>query len=292
MVSTVVVIGIAAGAVVFVGTILTVFFLLHQGGSFDRMRQEAVGMPTVVGELKPQLYDELLTLANKRALKPSALESPLKGELIEIRNLSAPKDIALLHAISNGNAKGGIYGDRAFDADELIWRYLSHGPFKTEADFGSKHCSDLPDNRHFVIVEGKTKQPIGMLSLKRHSPQDLRVEIGDIWLVPAFQGSGALTEVVLLMLQRLFDLKYRRVEMRCDGHNVRARRAAHSLGFTFEGVLRKHAIVKECNRDTVIFAAINSDWPAIEEHLKGKLASALAKINAESEADGLTKKQQ
>jgi RimJ/RimL family protein N-acetyltransferase len=126
-------------------------------------------------------------------------------------------------------------------------------------------------------ADAASSLPIGMVSLCNHSPLDLRVEIAGLWLTPAFQGTGAMTETVLLVLQHLFQLKYRRVEWRCDGHNVRARRAGHSLGFTFEGVLRKHRVVKDCNCDTVVFALINSEWPVVEDQLKFKVAQAMAK---------------
>lgn len=114
-----------------------------------------------------------------------------------------------------------------------------------------------------------------MLSLSDHSPRDLRIAIDSLWLAPAFQGTPVLMESVLLLLTHLFeDVGYRRVEWKCDGHNVRARRAAHSLGFTFEGVLRKHMVVKMCNRDSVVFAAINSEWPVMKDHLLAKLQQA------------------
>jgi len=138
-----------------------------------------------------------------------------------------------------------------------------------------------------VLVDKEGKQPIGMVTLGAHSPRNLRLELMDLWLAPAFQGTAALTDVVLLLLKYLFDSGYRRVEWRCDGHNVRARRAAHSLGFTFEGVMRKHRIVKNCNCDTVVFAAINSEWGVIEEHLQHKLRQALEKAETKP-ADGET----
>lgn len=128
-----------------------------------------------------------------------------------------------------------------------------------------------------------------MLTLGDHSPRDLRVAIDSLWLAPAFQGSTVLMESVLLLLTHLFeDVGYRRVEWKCDGHNVRARRAAHSLGLTFEGVLRKHMVVKSCNRDSVVFAAINSEWPVMKDHLLAKmqqarLALGVVGVNSESE---------
>jgi RimJ/RimL family protein N-acetyltransferase len=138
---------------------------------------------------------------------------------------------------------------------------------------------------------------VGLLTLGEHSPRDLRVAIDCVWLTPAFQGSGssggdhagALVETVLLVLTHLFDAGYRRVEWRCDGHNVRARRAGHSLGFVFEGVLRKHRIVKDCNCDTVVFAAINSEWPVIRGHLEARLESLTSRAVTADEEDKKTR---
>jgi RimJ/RimL family protein N-acetyltransferase len=92
-----------------------------------------------------------------------------------------------------------------------------------------------------------------------------------MWLVPSFQNTTASAESVMLVLQYLFKMGYRRVEWRCDGHNVRARKAAHNFGFSFEGVLRKDSIVKKSNCDTVVFSVINNEWPTVRDHLLRKL---------------------
>ena len=42
-----------------------------------------------------------------------------------------------------------------------------------------------------------------------------------------------------------------------------SRRAAERLGFTFEGVFRKHQVVKGRNRDTAWYAITEDEWPAI-----------------------------
>ncbi|KAG7382776.1 hypothetical protein PHYPSEUDO_004350 [Phytophthora pseudosyringae] len=292
MLTPVVLIGIAAGAMVFVGSLLAVFLLLRQGGSFDRMTQEAVGLPATLGEQKPLLYDELLEKATTLELRPPPLgaDKLLEGESVCVRDFAGSTDAADLFAISCGQPRGGIFRDLTFDADEMIWRYLPHGPFTSVAEFKSFYSDVEAGARHFVLLEHKSKQPIGMVTLGEHSPRNLRIELMNLWLAPAFQGTAALTEVVLLLLKYLFDNGYRRVGWRCDGHNVRARRAAHSLGFTFEGVMRKHRIVKKCNCDTVVFAAINSDWGVMEEHLQHKLHQALQKEGSRAPAEGETEK--
>ncbi|POM57371.1 GNAT family acetyltransferase [Phytophthora palmivora] len=292
MLTPVVLIGIAAGAMVFVGSLLAVFLLLRQGGSFDRMTQEAIGLPTSLGEQKPLLYDELLEKAKLLGARPVLLgvDKALEGKRVSVRDFVPSKDVVDLFAVSCGEPQGGIFRDLTFDADEMIWKYLPYGPFASVTEFKRFYCSEEADARHFVLTERESKQPIGMVTLGKHSPRNLRIELMNLWLTPAFQGTVALTEVVLLLLRHLFDNGYRRVEWGCDGHNVRARRAAHSLGFTFEGVMRKHRIVKNCNCDTVVFAAINSEWGVIEDHLQHKLRQALQKEETSASANADTER--
>lgn len=115
MISPVVLAGIAAGALVFVGSLVAVYLLLRYGGSFDRMAREAAGLPATLGEQKPLLYDELLATA--RALPPRPAPLPggkaLAGRVVSVRDFQ-DEDVPLLFAISNGQprcvARGGSRG--------------------------------------------------------------------------------------------------------------------------------------------------------------------------------------
>ncbi|OQR87032.1 hypothetical protein ACHHYP_09638 [Achlya hypogyna] len=271
--------GIFVGFVVFCSTLIVVFALLYYGGSFHRMQHEAVGMPESMDQEKPLLYDELLEKAATFPVKPPSFE--LDGYIVKLRPLQTgdkahdKKMARKLYDISCGKALGGFYGEKEFDADALIWRYMPYGPYETFDDFVKERVPETDIQRHFVVLDAATDNPIGMVCLINHSSKDLRVEIGSTWYCPAAQGSGANRESVYLLLRALFDMGYRRVEWRCDGFNVRSRKAAHSLGFTFEGVLRKHMIVKGSNRDTVVLAALNGEWPGIKEMLEGKIRSSL-----------------
>ena len=69
---------------------------------------------------------------------------------------------------------------------------------------------------------------------------------------------------MFLMMQRAFDLGYRRYEWKCDALNQPSRAAAMRLGFSFEGVFRQAAIYKGRNRDTAWYSALDSEWPALE----------------------------
>ncbi|EQC28799.1 hypothetical protein SDRG_13480 [Saprolegnia diclina VS20] len=249
------------------------------------MKFEDVNLPQSMYEEQLQLQAELLEEAAMCPEKPPSFE--LDGSLVKLRPLhgGSTEDVKVmalrLYDISCGKALGGFYGTEDYDVDALIWRYMVNGPFPTYEAFHEGRIVELPNQRHFVVLHASTDEPIGMVCLIEHLAKDLRVEIGATWYCPAVQGSGANRESVYLLLRALFDMGYRRVEWRCDSFNVRSRKAAHSLGFTFEGVLRKHRIVKGLNYDTVVFAALDSEWPGIKEMLEGKIKSSLAtKANA------------
>lgn len=46
----------------------------------------------------------------------------------------------------------GIYRDIAFDADEMIWRHLAVGPFKSLDAFRQEFARDRGDARHYTLV--------------------------------------------------------------------------------------------------------------------------------------------
>jgi hypothetical protein len=67
------------------------------------------------------------------------------------------------------------------------------------------------------------------------------------------------------MMKRAFGLGYRRYEWKCDALNAASRRAAQRLGLSFEGIFRQATVYKDRNRDTAWYAAIDSEWPRLEE---------------------------
>lgn len=67
--------------------------------------------------------------------------------------------------------------------------------------------------------------------------------------------------------------RYRRVEWRCDTDNYGAKKTAERLGFTAEGVLHKHMVWREANRDTALYAMTNADWrEGAADHLAALVA--------------------
>jgi RimJ/RimL family protein N-acetyltransferase len=108
----------------------------------------------------------------------------------------------------------------------------------------------------------------------RIAPEFGVVEIGHIWFGSPLQRTTAATEAIYLLARHAFDdLGYRRLEWKCNALNAASRSAAERFGFTFEGVFRKHQIVKGRNRDTAWYAIVDDEWPAIRQGFEAWLAA-------------------
>jgi len=113
-----------------------------------------------------------------------------------------------------------------------------------------------------------------MIAILRLAPEHGCAELGHIWYGLSAQRTAVNTEAVFLLLRHLFDdLRYRRVEWKCDALNVRSRAAALRLGFQFEGVFRQHMVVKGQNRDTAWFAMLDGNWPARKRNFEQWVAA-------------------
>jgi RimJ/RimL family protein N-acetyltransferase len=104
-------------------------------------------------------------------------------------------------------------------------------------------------------------------------PEHRSVEIGWTWLHPSVWGTGVNIEAKLLQLAHAFDTwGCRRVELKTDALNERSRRAIEGIGAMFEGVHRKHMLVRGGeNRDTAWYAVTDDDWPAARRVLETRL---------------------
>ncbi len=127
----------------------------------------------------------------------------------------------------------------------------------------------------FTVERLADKRPLGFVSYLRITPEFGVIEIGHIWFGVPLQRTTAATEAIYLLLRHAFDdLGYRRLEWKCNALNAASRRAAARYGFTFEGIFRKHQVVKGRNRDTVWYAITDDEWPAIREGFERWLAAA------------------
>jgi RimJ/RimL family protein N-acetyltransferase len=164
--------------------------------------------------------------------------------------------------------------DAARGAD-ASWTYLSYGPFPTLAAMEQRVASDaaLLDRMIWAVRPIATGVASGWLSLMEIEPANAAIELGHIWFSPRLQRTRAATEAMFLLLKRAADeLGYRRLVWKCDALNAASIRAALRLGFTREGTLRDHKVVKGRARDTAMFSITAAEWPARRDAITAWLA--------------------
>ncbi|KAI1501423.1 putative acetyltransferase, GNAT family [Biscogniauxia marginata] len=171
-----------------------------------------------------------------------------------------------------------------------LWDYMFDGPFYDLADFRAyveaKAVSQDPvfytiipkdgdDTAMAMTTRSSSNGILDHISLMRIDPSHRCIEIGHIMFSPELQRTRAATEAIYLLARHTFeDLGYRRCEWKCNSLNAPSRRAALRLGFTFEGIFRKHMIVKGRNRDTAWYAIIDDEWPGVKKALEAWLDPA------------------
>jgi RimJ/RimL family protein N-acetyltransferase len=194
---------------------------------------------------------------------PSGLvpsRSAVGGNLIRLEPLNPAVHAQELYRAGHGSAQA-----------LRIWDYLPHGPWPDEASFLAhlrNQAADLELIR-FVARPAATGVASGMASYMDINPKDGVIEIGGIWFSPELQRTRAATEALFLLLSYALDeLRYRRMQWRCNALNVKSRNAALRLGFRFEGIFYHHQISKGRNRDTAWYSILDDEWPDVRANIK------------------------
>ncbi|HEY7288253.1 MAG TPA: GNAT family protein [Vicinamibacterales bacterium] len=166
-----------------------------------------------------------------------------------------------------------LFDANTADADGRMWTYLPYGPFDRYDDYASwvRTVCAKQDPLFHAIVDLATNRAIGVASYLRIDPEAGSIEVGHIAYSPSLQHTTAATEAMYLMMQRAFELGYRRYEWKCDSLNAASRAAAQRLGFSYEGVFRQARVTKGRNRDTAWFAVVDAEWPALDDAYRGWL---------------------
>ncbi|HUJ55902.1 MAG TPA: GNAT family protein [Gaiellaceae bacterium] len=125
-----------------------------------------------------------------------------------------------------------------------------------------------------TVVDGR---PLGSTSYGNVRERDRVVEIGGTWLAPEAWGTGANVEAKYLMLRHAFeDEGFLRVEFKTEATNERSRAALAALPAEFEGIFRRHMLVRGGERrDSAWYAVIDEDWPEVKARLERRLAAKL-----------------
>ena len=152
------------------------------------------------------------------------------------------------------------------DAAQRFTYLFSHQP-QSEAELAAAvaKAEASADPMAWAVVDKATGTAEGQQSLMRITPEHGVIEVGGIYWGPRLARTRVATEALFLHAAYVFDtLGYRRFEWKCNDLNAPSKAAAQRFGFTFEGVLRQHMVVKGANRDTAWFAMLDGDWPRIK----------------------------
>ena len=192
----------------------------------------------------------------------------LSGRLIRLEPL------ALEHAPGYLAAAGP-----ADDAAE-VFRWMFPAAPQTVADAEGHILTALAARARgerfaYAQLDAGTGEVAGTTSYYEVDPAARAIAIGHTWLGRRWWRTGHNTESMLLMLTHAFDtLGAARVSWHTDLNNTRSQEAIDRLGATREGVLRKHRIRRDGSwRNTVQYAMVDDDWPAVRARLIARLAT-------------------
>ncbi|MEG7336602.1 GNAT family N-acetyltransferase [Bacillus sp. 0102A] len=130
---------------------------------------------------------------------------------------------------------------------------------ETEINVRNTHIDFLKrESFRFLIFDRDCNDFIGIISLQRINWTIPKCEIG-YWINSKFSGNGYMTEAVKKLADfGLNNLKFRRIEIRCESTNLKSRAIPEKLGFVFEGILRNDDLSADGNNltDTCFYSII------------------------------------
>jgi RimJ/RimL family protein N-acetyltransferase len=162
--------------------------------------------------------------------------------------------------------------------DARVWRWMPYDASESPETFhawleDALAASEAGTEGAFATVDAGTEKPVGSTRYLALRPEHRVLEIGWTWLAPAYWRTGANVEAKLLMLEHAFgDLGCLRVEFKTDARNEISRAALSALPAQFEGVFRKHMLVRGGERrDSAYYSIIDDEWPEVRDNLRRRL---------------------
>lgn len=127
----------------------------------------------------------------------------------------------------------GLFGANSIDVNDASRTYLPYGPFGDFMEFEKwiEMVAVEVDPQFYAIIQKSTGLTVGILSYLRIEPHVGNIEVGHIHFSKFVRKTPAATEAIFLLMNRAFELGYRRFEWKCDALNTPSCRAAERFGF-------------------------------------------------------------
>lgn len=132
---------------------------------------------------------------------------------------------------------------------------------------------EVKNNFPWVFIDKQTGDCVGCSCFSNISFKHKSLEIGATWFAEKNQKKGFNIESKLLLLEYLFEQeKFLRVEFKADELNIPSNMAMQKLGFTKEGIFRKHYVMPSGrSRNSVYYSVIDSEWEQVKNIIKKRL---------------------
>jgi len=196
------------------------------------------------------------------------------GKIVKFKKAKAPNNnkiigkYVVVEPLNIKKHSKDLFKNYQTDSQNLNWKYLSYGPFKSLNSF-KKWLNNFCINNDpffYVVYSKRHKQFTGMLSYLDIQRDHGSIEIGHINYSTLLQNSVEGTETMYLMMKNAFEnLGNRRYAWRCNNLNEKSKKAALRLGFTHEGVFRQMYVHKGRNRDTAWFSILDKEWAKLKK---------------------------
>lgn len=157
------------------------------------------------------------------------------------------------------------------DANQLWFTSI---PSKEKAADYVAQALSADDQICFIVRSKESGQLVGCTRYYDIKAAHKRAMIGYTWYVPTARRTGINTRCKILLLRHLFETNQAiAVELQTHFMNHASRAAIERLGAKQDGILRNHQIMADGSlRDTVCYSIIQSEWPAVRNHLASKLS--------------------
>merc|ERR1712194_480132 len=146
----------------------------------------------------------------------------ITGRTVRLEPIDVTRHAKSLHDITSG----AIYSaDKSFDPN-LIWGFLDYGPFNNVKELSQSPIFQLQQDNEacFAIIENVTDKILGVIQLTNDDPKNLSIQIEPPIVKPSSDGTVESIEACFLLLDKLFALGYRRMQLAIDSQDAASRK--------------------------------------------------------------------